>query len=452
MKTILRLNNHFTNQTYQIKIPSIERMSLYLCGPTVYGSLHIGNFRNVFLFDLLYRFLLRNKQKVTYWQNITDIDDKIIAVALQQKTTETVITEKYLQEYQTITQQCNILKPQQLKVTDHITELIDFVAKLLKSGHAYQTTSGIYLAISKLKTYNVLRDFNHFENINPENNRFQADKRDKRDFVLWKFTNSGLNWKTPWKNGRPGWHTECVALINQHNNGKTITIHGGGRDLIFPHHENEIAQFSAMHHRNLAHFWMHNGLVTTGVGKISRSAKPPAKLQMKLMLQNYDHNVLRLFYFSQPYYKDLLYSEQKMRDFKMIWLRWQRLLITIQRLVTLNKSSSRWYLKKPSLIQFQFIEKMLANNLSVDKIFPKLFAWEKIINTKINQKLSLKTILKFATVFYYTLKSLGFTPQIPRWTTHQKRWLELWKSAQINKDFIKADKYRQKLQKANLWI
>lgn len=446
MSHILTLKNPFLKTTFRRKIPSAQTFTLYLCGPTVYGPLHLGNFRNVFLFDVLYRFLQRNQQKTKYWQNITDIDDKIIHAAKQAKTTELLLTTKYFEEYQTLLQACNILKPTHLFVSQNIPAIIDFIHSLEKRGFTYRNRSGIYFEVSKLSQYAL---FQSTTSPLMQRNQFVIDKKNMRDFVLWKFTDRGQNWPSPWKNGRPGWHTECVALISKHNNQNPLTIHGGGRDLLFPHHENEAVQFETLYQQALTAFWLHNGLIVSSSGKISRSKNPTQSLNMKKLLTKYDHNTFRLFFFSQPYSKDITFSFSKMLAFQKIYQRWKKLFVQVHRLAHCHKHEHWREIIIPKTIKTTF-EKHLANNLGIDKLFPLFFAWEKKIHIYF-QRLHVLKGLKYAAYLRFALLGLGFDVPLPHWTIKAKKLLFNWAKAVQKQDYSSADHYRKQLQEANLW-
>ncbi len=447
MPYTLSFKNPFLKTTFRFKISSRRVVTIYLCGPTVYGPLHIGNFRNVFLFDVLVRFFRRQRQPTIYWQNITDIDDKIIQAANKSKLSETTLTSKYFREYQALLKTCQLLNPDQLFVSQNIPAIIDFIQGLEKTGFTYQTQSGLYFEINRLPKY---ARFQTTTLPLMQRNQFWLDKKNRRDFALWKFTQTGKTWKSPWAAGRPGWHTECVALINKYNKHQPVTIHGGGRDLLFPHHENEEAQFQALHRQQLAHFWLHNGLITSQAGKISRSTQSKSEqLNMAKLLKQYDHNVFRLFFFSQPYFKDIKFSFAKMTELQKIYQRWTSLFIQIQRYAHLHHHLQWTQLVIPQTIKTK-LERLLANNLGVDKLWPLFFTWEKKINT-FYQRLHLLKTFKYAAYLRFGLLALGFNVPLPNWTNAQKTILARWKIATNQQNYRLADQYRKQLQAAKLW-
>ena len=442
----LKLRNPFLKTTFTRLIPSSSLVTLYLCGPTVYGPLHLGNFRNVFLFDVLYRFLLRHKQKTQYWQNITDIDDKIIQKAIENKCSEATWAKKYFTAYQTLLKECQLYFPEMLFVSANMAAITNFIAQLTAKGFTYQTASGVYFNTAKLPKYALFQQTTHPVQ---QRNPFHTEKKTSRDFVIWKKTTTGKNWKSPWDDGRPGWHTECVSLITKFNHQNSLTIHGGGRDLIFPHHENEHAQFHALYAKPLAAFWLHNGLIVTTKGKISRSQNPHQSLNMAKLLQTYDHNVFRLFFFNQPYGKDILFSLAKLTTYAKIYQRWKRLFTVVQRHVILFRIPALTTVAVPITVRDQ-IERKIAANLGVEKIFPLLFAWEKKIQISLNQIWPLR-MLKTAAYFRFALSTLGIELPVPTWTPAQKTLLFAWAKALKVRDYERADFYRHRLQEEKLW-
>ena len=252
-----------------------ERVTLYVCGPTVYNFAHIGNGRPAVVFDTLFRLLraIYGENQVIYARNITDVDDKINAAALQQGVDISEITEKFTKIYQGDMAALGTLQPSlEPKVTTHMDDIISLVGRLLDKGHAYTTPDGVYFHVPAMATYGQLSNRNLEDNEAGARISVDGNKRDPADFALWKAAKPGEPaWDAPFGLGRPGWHIECSAMIET-NLGLTIDIHGGGHDLIFPHHENEIAQSVCAHDgAPLANIWMHNGFLTMNSDKMSKS-------------------------------------------------------------------------------------------------------------------------------------------------------------------------------------
>ncbi len=253
------------------------RVTLYVCGPTVYNRAHIGNFRPVIVFDTLFR-LLRAEygaDAVIYARNITDIDDKIIDAIEMTGRSRLEITNKYADLYAADARAVNALSPTIVPwATEHIHEMRTLITELIDKGHAYVSDRGVYFEVSKMSDYGELSGRKLDDNEAGARVNIDSDKRDAADFALWKFAKPGepddAIWDSPWGAGRPGWHIECSAMAARHL-GQTIDIHGGGIDLQFPHHENEKAQSECAHGAQMARYWMHNGFLDMSGEKMSKS-------------------------------------------------------------------------------------------------------------------------------------------------------------------------------------
>lgn len=248
-------------------------VKLYVCGPTVYGPPHIGNARSAVVFDVLYRLLKYQYKQVIYVRNITDVDDKINAAAKRQQVAIEHITDKYIKIYQDNLAALGCLIPSyQPRVTQHIDIIIDIIVRLLGAGHAYQAEGHVLFDVPGFTDYGRLSGRNYQDMIAGARVEAADYKKHPGDFVLWKPSSPDLpGWESPWSRGRPGWHIECTAMAEQYL-GTTIDIHGGGQDLIFPHHENEIAQGTCAHQQQTyCRYWMHNGFVQVNHQKMSKS-------------------------------------------------------------------------------------------------------------------------------------------------------------------------------------
>ena len=244
-----------------------------MCGPTVYNFPHIGNARPAVVFDVLYRLLRHLFADVTYARNITDLDDKINAAAAEQGVDIGVVTRRFTDVYHEDMRALGVLSPDvEPRATEHIAEMIVLIESLIDSGHAYVGDGHVLFHVPSFPEYGRLSRRDRREMIAGARVEVAPYKRDDADFVLWKpSTSEQPGWNSPWGRGRPGWHTECVCMIEKHL-GQTIDIHGGGHDLQFPHHENELAQASCVHHHApLARFWLHNGFVNVNAEKMSKS-------------------------------------------------------------------------------------------------------------------------------------------------------------------------------------
>ncbi len=287
-----------------------ERVTLYVCGPTVYNYAHIGNARPPVIFDLLYRILSRRYPQVIYARNITDVDDKINAAAAEQNVSIDVISKRYSDAYHEDMAALGIGLPTiEPRATDHIPQMIIMITKLIDSGHAYETDGHVLFSVESFDDYGLLsrRDINEMK----AGARVEvADfKKHPGDFVLWKpSVKPQPGWDSPWGWGRPGWHLECSVMSEQHL-GETIDIHGGGQDLVFPHHENEIAQSVCAHGgKTFARYWMHNGFVTVNKSKMSKSLGNTLVIQE--LLKHTAGEVLRYLLLSAHYRQPLDWSDE----------------------------------------------------------------------------------------------------------------------------------------------
>jgi len=284
--------------------------SMYVCGPTVYSHPHIGNTRAALVPDILFRLLKRKYDNVTYIRNITDVDDKISDAAFKQNKTVYEISETFIKIYQDNMASLDILEPTyQPKVTDNMPSIISTIEKILKNGFAYISENHVLFDTSKYKEYGELSKRALDEMIDGARIEVADYKKSPRDFILWKPSNDDQpGWQSPWGLGRPGWHIECTSMIkNIIGNDNTLDIHGGGNDLIFPHHENEIAQGSCMSSSKYCNYWFHNGIVLVNKKKMSKSLGNVILLED--LLKNNKSNSIRLALLSAHYRQPLNWSD-----------------------------------------------------------------------------------------------------------------------------------------------
>ena len=269
----MKLYNTHTRQKEDFEPQDPEHVSMYVCGPTVYSYAHIGNARPAVAFDVLSRVLRKLYKKLTYVRNITDIDDKINASAAEEGVDISVISERYTQAYHEDLAALAVLPVDiEPRVTDHLAEILQMIQRLIDSGHAYEAEGHVLFQVSSYSEYGKLSGRDPEELIAGARVEVAPYKKDAGDFVLWKPSKDDQpGWDSQWGRGRPGWHIECSAMSSKHL-GETIDIHGGGHDLIFPHHENEIAQSTCAHGgKTYVRYWMHNGFVNVDSEKMSKS-------------------------------------------------------------------------------------------------------------------------------------------------------------------------------------
>ena len=299
-------------------IPRVhKKIDLYVCGMTVYDDIHIGHARTFINFDAIIKFLRFAGWEVNYIRNITDIDDKIIEAAREAKISALDLSRKYINEMNKDFDSLGMMRPnKEPKVSDHINEIIEMIKTLENKGYAYsKEDSDVYFDVIKFKEYGKLsnRTLNQIESAK----RIDIDlnKNHEADFVLWKKDTLGITWPSPWGQGRPGWHIECSAMSMKYL-GEEFDIHGGGLDLKFPHHENEIAQSRCATNKNFASYWMHTGPLRINDKKMSKSLKN--FLTVKDVLKNFHPEVLRLFFLLTHYRSPISYSEEGLRKAKII--------------------------------------------------------------------------------------------------------------------------------------
>ena len=303
----LRLHNTLTGEKELFEPLEPDTVRMYVCGPTVYNLAHIGNARPVVVFDTLFRLLQTQYENVVYARNITDIDDKIIKAAQQEDRTIDSITDEYTGKFREDMSQLNALAPTlEPQATQNIAAMIELTETLIDKGHAYEAEGHVLFAVESMPEYGRLSNRSLDDMLAGARVEVASYKRHPGDFVLWKPAQAeDPGWGSPWGRGRPGWHLECSAMIREHL-GDTIDIHGGGRDLIFPHHENEIAQSRCAHGGDYVRYWMHNAYVDIDGEKMSKSLGNFRTVRD--LLERYRGEVLRFALLSAHYRSPLNFS------------------------------------------------------------------------------------------------------------------------------------------------
>ena len=300
------LNNKKTDLKFSDKI------RIYLCGVTVYDDAHIGHARTIIVFDVLRRFLESQKIPVEFIQNFTDVDDKIIDRASQEKISALELAAKYTKNYFDDFDRLNIKRATLYpKATEHIEDMQNLISNLMDKKYAYVTKNGVYFSVSKFTEYGKLSKKNTGDLVSGARVGIDEEKNNPIDFALWKFSESEPSWDSPWGKGRPGWHIECSAMSLKYL-GESFEIHGGGRDLIFPHHENEIAQSESFTSKQFAKIWMHVGMITINGEKMSKSVGNVKSVNH--VLGEWGPNIIRLFCLSGSYSKPIDYSEKLLKE------------------------------------------------------------------------------------------------------------------------------------------
>lgn len=307
----MKFYNTLTNQTEEFKPIEPGKVKMYVCGPTVYNYIHIGNARPIVVFDILARYFRHKNYVVEYVQNFTDIDDKMINKANEEGKTVHEIADRYIEAFLEDTKKLNIsadiIRP---KATEYIEDMIITIEALIDKGYAYELNGDVLFDVTKYSEYGKLS--------NQKTDQLEAgarievgeNKRNPQDFVLWKNKKEGEPfWKAPWGEGRPGWHIECTAMSHKYF-GLNFDIHGGGQDLIFPHHENEIAQARCAYGGNFANYWLHNGYIQLDGEKMSKSKGN--FFLLRDVLEEFDGNVFRWFLAGTHYRKPINFSKEDM--------------------------------------------------------------------------------------------------------------------------------------------
>jgi cysteinyl-tRNA synthetase len=311
----IRVYNTLTGRKEDF-IPSHDnRVGMYVCGVTVYDVCHIGHARSAIAFDMIYRYLRYRGYEVTFVRNFTDIDDKIIKRANEEGVDCRTIAEKYIDEFYVDMGRFALEKPSfEPKATEHIPEMIRLISTLVESGYAYRANRDVFFSVEAFKDYGKLSKRNLEEMQAGVRIEIDEKKRNPLDFALWKGSKPGEpHWESPWGKGRPGWHIEC-SVMSQKYLGETLDIHGGGKDLIFPHHENEIAQSEAATGMPFARYWIHNGFVNINREKMSKSLGNI--LTLKEIFKDWHPEVIRLFLLSHHYRSPVDYSVDSLSEAK----------------------------------------------------------------------------------------------------------------------------------------
>ncbi|MCQ2815233.1 MAG: cysteine--tRNA ligase [Bacilli bacterium] len=442
----MTLYNSLSNKLEEFVPLKENEVSMYVCGPTVYNYPHIGNMRPVVVFDTLRRFLTYLGYKVTYVSNFTDVDDKIINEAKKENKTEKELTEFYINEFKKVTAEIGSLLPNITpKVTEYIDKIINYVSNLVNLGAAYVVDGDVYFRVSKIKDYGSLSGINVDDLIVGARIEENSQKESPLDFALWKKTNVGISWDSPWGKGRPGWHTECCVMIDTIFDQHFIDIHGGGYDLKFPHHENEIAQSEATHGNKIAKYWMHNAFINFGNEKMSKSLGNV--IYAKDMIEKYGGPVTRLVILSAHYRQPVnftdetvLASSQEVNKMKMVV---KQLALKLQ-IENIDLS-----LGKPLYIN-DFLAS-LSNDLNTSNALKCLYDVIKAANLEIRQKdvdfAKLNDYFKTLNDMFYIL---GLDIPYTKLTEEDKEIFNQYNKSKLEKDFAKSDELRNLLISKNI--
>ena len=437
----IKIYNSLSNKI-ETFVPLKEgEVSMYVCGPTVYNYPHIGNMRPVVVFDVLRRFFSYVGYKVTYVSNFTDVDDKIIKEAKKEGKTEKELTEFYIQEFKKTTKEIGSQIPSITpKVTEYINKIIDYVSNLVKLDAAYEVDGDVYFRVNKIKDYGSLSGINVDDLIVGARIEENSQKESPLDFALWKKTSEGISWPSPWGNGRPGWHTECCVMIDTIFPEHYIDIHGGGYDLKFPHHENEIAQSEATHGNKIAKYWMHNAFINFGNEKMSKSLGNV--VYAKDMIAKFGGPITRLVILSAHYRQPVNFTDETVvaasQEVNKITMAVRQAALKLQvNDVDLEKS-------EPTYIN-PFLE-ALADDLNTANALSELYNVVKLINQEVRKKDGELVLLGnlFKTLMDM-LSVLGLDINYVKMDENDKKLYQNYLISKENKDFQTSDQLRQEL-------
>ena len=449
---ILKIHNTLGNKIEEFIPLDNNNVRIYACGPTVYNYAHIGNARMAVVNDLLVRFLRTIYPKVTYVSNITDIDDKIISAANEAKVNISDLTKKYTKIYNEDMAILGVGLPDiQPKATEHIEEMIEMINQLIKNKYAYEKDGHVLFHVPAFKKYGSLSGRNREEQIVGSRVEVAPYKKDPTDFILWKpSSNSMPGWESPWGFGRPGWHLECSAM-SQKTLGLPFDIHSGGADLIFPHHENEIAQTCAAHNtvdnlKEFTKYWFHNGFVNIEGEKMSKSLGNISLVNN--LIKEYKGEVLRLTLLSAHYRQPLNWTRDIIKQNNTMLDRFYRVLKELEN-IDAYKASNK-------------IEENIIEGLYDDLNTPKVIAQLNILSNQINnadEKMKAKikyNLLEIGKIFGILQDKpdnwLGYGKSINLNETDIERLIKERNEARGNKNFQLADKIRDELKEKGVEI
>ena len=430
----MKIYNTLTGKLEEFKTNKDGVVNMYVCGPTIYNYAHIGNMYPVIVFDMIYRYFKYAGYEVNYASNFTDVDDKIIKKAKELGISEKELTEKFIKIYLDDVKSLNCLDiDYRPKVTEHMDEIIDFIGKLLENGYAYKKGDDVYFRVSKIEEYGeiskqIIEELDYGKRIDVSEN-----KENPFDFVLWKKTSEGITWNAPFGEGRPGWHTECVVMINKLF-GNNIDIHAGGIELKFPHHENEQAQNRALHGCGLANYWMHNGHITVNGEKMSKSLGNV--ILVHDLLKEYSTNIIRLCILKNNYHQPLdlnetLFSEVKTIDDK---------IFNVLKQANLEIQLNGYETGKVK--RDEKIDAIMENDFNTSNLITYLLDLVKELNAKLRAKKEfIEEYDKIMLINYILGLKYEFVVLSEEDINLYNKWLEY----RNKKDFENADKLRNEL-------
>lgn len=423
------------------------KVDIYYCGPTVYNYVHLGNFRPTITFDLLTRFLTAEGYKVRCVSNYTDIDDKIIKEAKIEHKTEKELSEFYIKAYEDCLDKLNVLPLyNHPKASEYIDTMASFIKDLEDMGYAYQGGDDIYFRVSKVETYGALSKQNIQDLVSGARIDINDKKENPLDFALWKLTDDdGIKFDTVVGRGRPGWHTECVVMVNSVFGKPLIDIHGGGFDLKFPHHENEIAQSEAHNKTRLANYWMHVGFLLTNGVKMSKSLGN--SILAKDVLERHSGNAVRLFFLTTHYRAPVNYTEENLNAMDKLSNKYETSLKKATRRLELNNKKPEGRIEEDYT---SFLD-ALADDLNVANAMTVLDKEIKAINSLLMKKDGdLDELSKLLSTALSLTDILGLKYVFEPLTEEDKKDYADYLKAREEKNYAESDRLRPALMEKGI--
>ena len=441
----MRLFNTLTNKKEEFKPIEEGKVSIYICGPTVYNHAHIGNTRPMVVFDVLRRTFEYLGNDVTFVSNYTDVDDKIIKAAKAEGITEKELTDKYIKAYEDVRAGLNIEDPTyKPRVTETMPEIIDFIQALIDKGYAYEVDGDVYFRVTKVKEYGMLSGIKVEDLIAGASDRTLSEDDKKKesttDFALWKKTNEGIQFDTPWSKGRPGWHTECVVMINKLFKDGKIDIHGGGQDLKFPHHENEIAQSMAYNGHPIANYWMHNQMINIDGEKMSKSLGNV--LWAKDLIVEFGCNVFKWLMLSTHYRNPLNMTDDVIAGVRKEVSKVENATKNASLYLQVNHVPAHDYKKETVDAMVNALEDDLNTSLALTQVLDQVKVLNQVmrVREKDNDVIATEyaTLVKMGDV-------LGFLFEGTKLSEENIALYEQWNAYKKEKNFDEADRVRKEL-------
>ena len=441
------MNLQDTLTTVEQKLDISKKIKIYLCGVTVYDESHIGHARTIIVFDVLRKYLESKEVEVEFVQNFTDVDDKIINRATKENVTAEEISSKYIENYFRDFKELNVKRATNYpKATEHIEDIIQFIKKLIDKEVAYVSNNGVYFAVSKFSEYGKLSKKKIDELQSGSRIQIDETKKDPADFAVWKFSDMNPTWDSPWGKGRPGWHIECSVMSLKYL-GENFDIHGGGRDLIFPHHENEIAQSEACTNLPFAKIWMHVGMVTISGEKMSKSLGNTKSI--KHVLENWGANIIRLFCLSGHYSKVIDYSEEMLKENLIKWRQVETCYYELIHAESENHEKNTQNIEKIGIEFDEALESDFNTHLALSAFFQLVKETNRLAAEEKLAKESAQIIKK---EFERMTNILGLV--IPEMTQDKKQAIDYLiqnrEKLRKEKQFEEADKIRGQLNEMNV--